>query len=280
MQFKVVNNLVLASILAGGALQAGIIDNIVSSIWKIDETADPAVGVLVAHDVPGVVLEVKGKYKIFDPHTSAFISTRFVGKRKFVQAWSDGIKWGEEFPSVHQIQIVPDDIKTTTLVDGIEYKGVITVYDIGGAISVVNEVPIDDYVKSILNPHYSSTIPKELAAALVILERTNAWDQLQKAPSRYFDIDKENVSYRGYAASVRGEDFSSAIADTRKMILMKDGKPLAFHLFANNLDSNQPNLGRISFDQAKDLAEKGSHAAQILSQAFPGSFIGLMHSIQ
>lgn len=280
MPFKAINHLVLASILAGGSLQGGIVDNLVSTLFKAEEPKDPRIGVLITHDVPGVVLEVKGKYKIFDPHTNAFISTRFIGKRKFVQAIADGIKWGEEFPSLHQIQIVPDDPKTTTLVDGIEYRGVITVYDIGGTISVVNELPIDEYVKSVLNPHYSSSIPKELAAALVILERTYAWDQLQKAPSRYFNIDKEKVNYLGYAASVRGEDFQPAISNTRKMILMKDGAPLAIHLFASKREESKnalPNLGKLSFDQAIELANNGSHAAQILSQAFPGSSIGLIN---
>jgi hypothetical protein len=276
MPLKVINRLIIASILAGGQVQGGIIDQLVS-YWKTEEPKDPTIGVLITHDVPGVVLEVKGKYKIFDPHTNAFISTRFIGKRKFVQALSDGIKWGEEFPSLHQLQIVPDNPKTSTLVDGIEYKGIINVYDIGGTISVVNELPIDEYVKSILNPYYSSSIPKELAAALVILERTYAFDQLQKAPSRYFNIDKENVNYLGYAASIKGEDFSRAVLNTQKMILMKEGIPLAVNLKKGVKE--MPDLGKLSFDQAIELANKGQHAAQILSQAFPGSSIGLINSI-
>lgn len=259
----------IASILTGASLQAGVIDNLIASFWGAEEKPDPTLGVLVVHDVPGAVLEVKGKYKIFDPHTQGFISTRYIGKRKFVQPLSDGIKWGEEFPSVHQIQIVPDDPKTTTLVDGIEYKGTITVYDIGGAISVVNHVPLDEYVKSVLNPS-SSSLPKELAAALVIVERTDVWNQLQRSASRYFDIDKERSNYRGYAASIRGEDFSTAIADTKKMILMKNGEPLSINR------SDNGSLGRLSMEQAMELAQKGDHAAQILNQAFPGSSVGLI----
>lgn len=276
MHVKLMGHLVLASILIGGPLQGGGIENF-STFWKTEEK-DPEIGILIAHDVPGVVLEVKGKYKIYDPYTNAFISTRYIGKRKFVQALSDGIKWGEEFPSVHQIQIVPNDPKTTTLVDGIEYKGVMTVYDIGGSISVVNHLPIDEYVKTILNSHYSTSLPKELAAALAILERTYTWEQLQKSPSRYFNIEKERGDYLGYAASLKNEDFSSAIANTQRMILVKEGKPLAINLFGNKQEKTknfQPPLGEISFTQAIELAKNGKHAAQILSQAFPGSTISL-----
>lgn len=254
-----------------GTIEAGIIDNLISTIWGDSKQKEPDVGILIAHDVPGVVLEVKGKYKIFDPLTNNFISTRFIGKRKFIQAMNDGIKWGEEFPTVHQIQIVPDDAKTTVLVDGIEYKGLITVFDIGGTISVVNDIPLDDYVKAVLNPHYSEGIPRELAAALVIAERTNAYEKLRNPPSRYFTFDKDSISYQGYAPQVRGEGFGQAVDSTRNMILVKDGAPFSIDLFKEGKLA----LGKLTFEQANELAQKGGHAAQILSNAFPGSMVTL-----
>lgn len=276
---KLINGLLLASIFTGGTVQAGFIDNM-KSIFVKSEPQEPIVGVLVAHDVPGVVLEVKGKYKIFDPHTREYISTRFIGKRKFVQAIPDGIKWGEEFPSVHQIQIVPDDAKVTTVVDGIEYSGVVTVYDIGGTISVVNDVPLDDYVLAVLNPYYTSDLPEEMANALVIAERTNALNQLRNAPSRYFTFDRENVNYTGYAGIVKDEGFHKAVSETRNMIMVKNDAPFAIELFSSVKNGQLPNFGRLSYEQALDLAKKGDHAAQILKQAFPNSAITLLNSIK
>ena len=279
LNFKVTGNILLASMLTCGSIQAGFFSNLIGSFTKSSETVDPNVGVLIAHDVPGIVLEVKGKYRIYDPHTQGFISTRFVGKRKFIQAYSDGIKWGEEFPSVHQIQIVPEDSKTSTLVDGIEYSGVITVYDIGGTISVVNDVPSDEYLKSILNPNYFE-MPEELAAAYVIAERTNVLYQLKNAPSRYFTVDKDNVNYRGKAVAIRGEGFSPAIQSTRGMVMTKDRAPFAINLYSNKADpAARPALGNLSFDQALALANQGDHAAQILNKAFPGSAVSLVSSL-
>lgn len=279
LNFKVTGNVLLASILACGSIQAGFFNNMINSFTKSSETVDPNVGILITHDVPGIVLEVKGKYRIYDPLTQNFISTRFVGKRKFIQAYSDGIKWGEEFPSVHQIQIVPEDPKTTTLVDGIEYSGVVTVYDIGGTISIVNEVPSDEYLKAILNPYYFD-MPEELAAAYVIAERTNVMYQLKNAPSRYFTVDKDNVNYRGKAAAIRGDGFSQAILSTRDMVLTKDRAPFAINLYSNKADpAARPKLGSLSFDQALSLANQGDHAAQILNKAFPGSSVSLVSSL-
>lgn len=279
LNFKVTGNILMASMLACGSMQAGIIDALINPFTKSAEPADANVGVLIAHDVPGIVLEVKGKYRIYDPLTQAFISTRFIGKRKFIQAYSDGIKWGEEFPSVHQIQIVPEDPKTSTLVDGIEYSGVITVYDIGGTISVVNDIPSNEYLKAILNPNYFE-MPEELAAAYVIAERTNILYLLKNAPSRYFTVDKDNVNYRGKAAAISGEGFSSTIQATRDMVMTRDRVPFAVNLYSNKADpSARPALGNLSFDQALALANQGNHAAQILSKAFPGSSVSLISSL-
>lgn len=279
INFKVTGNVLLASMLACGSMQAGFFDNLVNTFTRSSAPVDPTVGILIAHDVPGIVLEVKGKYRIYDPLTQAFISTRFVGKRKFIQAYSDGIKWGEEFPSLHQIQIVPEDPKTTTLVDGIEYSGVITVYDIGGTISIVNDIPSNEYLKAVLNPYYSD-MPEELAAAYVIAERTNTLYQLKNPPSRYFTVSIDNVNYNGKAAAIRGEGFTPVILATRDMIITKDNAPFAISLYTNKADSSaKPALGNLSFDQALELANQGQHAAQILNKAFPGSSVNLISAL-
>jgi hypothetical protein len=279
LNFKVTGNVLLASMLACGSMQAGIIDALINPFTKSAEPADANVGILIAHDVPGIVLEVKGKYRIYDPLTQDFISTRFIGKRKFVQAYSDGIKWGEEFPSVHQIQIVPEDPKTSTLVDGIEYSGVVTVYDIGGTISVVNDIPSNEYLKAILNPNYFE-MPEELAAAYVIAERTNTLYQLKNPPSRYFTVDKDNVNYKGKAAAIHGDGFTPAIQATRDMVMTKNRAPFAVNLYTNKADpSARPALGNLSFDQALALANQGNHAAQILNKAFPGSTLSLIGAL-
>lgn len=274
-----IQTLILSSIFAAGSLKAGFVDDIISVFSKTEKEM-PNVNILIAHDVPGVVLEVKGKYKIFDPHTSEFISTRFIGKRKFVQAIPDGIKWGEEFPTVHQIQIVPDDARTTTIVDGVEYRGVITVYDIGGTISVVNQIPLEDYVLSVLNPFYSPDLPEELAAAFAIAERTNALYYLKNSPSRYFTFNKENLNYKGLVRTDK-EAFAPAVKETERMVMVKDHAPFSIYLFGDRRgESAQPTLGKLSLDEAVDLANQGQHAAQILKLAFPGSSVTLIDSVK
>ena len=59
----------------------------------------PSIKVLILHDKESADVEVKGKYKIFDPNTNVqLINMRLVGKNKPVEAMAAGLKWGEDFP--------------------------------------------------------------------------------------------------------------------------------------------------------------------------------------
>src|SRR5262245_44284269 len=89
------------------ALQ-GEIASVLRTGWSKNETPPPpTIRVMVMHDQKGVGLEVRGKYNIVDPHTQEILATRFKGKSQLIQALSSGLKWGEEFPGIHQVEIIP-----------------------------------------------------------------------------------------------------------------------------------------------------------------------------
>lgn len=282
MQCKWLRGLSIAALCLSGTLQAGVIEN-AFGWWKGEKQTPPAINVLIVHDQPGVILEVKGKYKLYDPHTNNFYSTRFIGKRKFVQALPDGLKWGEEFPGVHQIKVVPDDDKTTSVVDGVEYKGNIIVYDIGGSISVVNEVPVDEYLKSILMPQFDTKMPKEAAAAVAIVARTQAWNQATKTDNTYWSVEATRVGYEGTTAKGPDNGLLQAITDTRNMVVTKDGETFAAEWGSSTGGKqigDKPTFSRITLFDAIGMADKGSNAKEILEKAFPGSTITLIENIK
>lgn len=257
---------------AAGSLQAGIVENLIQKYWSQEQRAPETIKILVVHDRPGVVLEVKGKYKLYDPHKEAFIATRFIGKRKFIQAMNDSLRWGEEFPGLHQLKIVPDDASTTTLVDGIEYKGNLYIYDIGGTISVVNELPLDEYLRISLNSTYNTPLPEEAAAAVAIAARGNAWYLASNPKSDFFSIEASKIDYKGYAAGATKHGMDLAIAETKDMILTRDGQS-----FPNQFGkSPSPVSSQLSVEEIAARAQKGEHAAEILNKAFPGSKVSLI----
>src|SRR5262245_40578847 len=126
----------------------------IKSFWS-EPVAFPAIKILILHDQPAANLEVIGKYTLEDPHANKHLSTRHVGKSQMMQAIPAGLKWGEEFPGIHQIQITPTGPDTVILINGIEYKGKMQVYNIGRTISVVNELPVELYLSYLLPKKYS-----------------------------------------------------------------------------------------------------------------------------
>lgn len=264
-------------------VQAGWWDTFTGYFSKTAPTKPPKIRVLVVNDQQGVVIEVKGKYKMYDPHTGDHISTRFVGKRKFMQAVRDGLKWGEEFPGIFQLLIVPDETSTTTIVDGIEYRGPIYVYDVGGTISVVNEVGIEDFLSSTLSHSYRQKMPEEFLAATVIAARTNAYYTAANPKNQYWSVDAHPIKYQGYAVVDSTSDIEKAIKNTRHMVMsftgQSDGKINAFpaEWKTNDDYTRQQNISKITLEEAAEMAKQGAHAAQILTKAFPGVKIEMVH---
>ncbi|WP_249274199.1 SpoIID/LytB domain-containing protein [Parachlamydia sp. AcF125] len=279
--------LLLASLSFSISAQAGIWEAVTGLLWKQSSSAQPLVNVLIVHDQPSIILEVKGKYQLYDPHENSHISTRFLGKRKAVEAVSGGLKWGEEFPGIHQLKVIPDEPTTVLSVDGVEYPGSLLVYDIGGTISIVNQVPLEKYLEVILAPQFVDPLSEEALAAVAIIARTYAYYQLENPKNPYWTVEGSRVGYQGNGATRSRSLMAKAIKATRGMVLSrakgKSEKVLA--PFAAQWGSGSGGkatgqqhsiFSRITLFEAEEMARKGENAAQILAKAFPNATIELI----
>lgn len=260
-------------------MQAGVWDSLSQFFTKSSIESKDSLRILITHDTPGVILEVKGKYKIYDPNTQRHMGKGYSGKRKFIQPLSDGIKWGEEFPGVYQILVMPDDKSTTMIVDGIEYKGSIYVYDIGGSISVVNEIPFDEYVKMVLSSKLQQPLPQEALAALAIAIRTNAYYLQQNSQNNFWDVEARQIGYQGSALYNPSSLMEQAVKATHNMVMNESSLPMLIQWdIVDSADVPKKTVldAKISLDQAAMLAHQGDHAAQILKKAFPSAQIELV----
>lgn len=243
-------------------LQGGIIEDMLFA--KPKRPVSTKIKVLIANEKPGVVFEVKGKYKIYDPNNGSHISTRFIGKRKYMQALNDGLEWGEQFPGVYQLLFVADSQTTTMIIDGIEYKGSVYIYDVGGTVSVVNEIDIEDYISSVLTTQVHDSLSAEAMAAVVIAARTKALYEVKNPASPFFSIDGSKIGYQGFALANPHSPLEQAIAATRYMVMSKEkGATIPF-------PASWGASAAISLNDAEQMASRGEHAAQILGKAFPG----------
>jgi len=264
-------------------IEAGIWNRITDTFQGTQKPLPPSIRVLLIHDAKGVDLEVKGKYSLYDPYTGDYLSSRFIGKNRHIQGLSDGLKWGEAFPGLYQIKIKPDSSDTVTVIDGKNYEGETYVYDIGGTISVVNDVPIEHYVKAILAQYQEMNLDPEMLSALAIVIRTNGYYQAVNPKNTFWAVNAQKIGYNGdHPVSPSIEE---ALKVTRYMIMSQTGVYEGMATpFAAQFDARTPGgdsardarIAKLSLEQANELAQKGEHAAQILGKAFPGTTIMLI----
>lgn len=250
--------------------------------------AEPTLKVLVMHDQKGALLEVQGKYKIFDPNTRQTIApnTRYVGKVKYIQPLVNGLKWGEEFPGIHQIEIVAASNDTRIYVNGNEYPGVVRIYDIGGSISIVNEIDLENYLSYLLVNRYPEDLSPEVLAAVAIAERTNAYYFSEKPRTNFWSVDASQVGYRGFTNPNPNSAIEKALRSTKGMVLSRTGTyegivtpfPILWDPASSTATPTVPKpvASQIPMKQAKKIAEDGGHAANILDKAFPQTSIQII----
>lgn len=186
--------------------------------------------ILLEKEVTEALLEVKGSYNIFDPRDGTKIGSGLLGKRFLVHSTHNGLRWGEAFPGIHQIYVSPRSENTSILVNGIEYNGTIGVYKVGRKLYVVNDVAIEDYIKSVLTPQFPYPLDSEVMASVAILARTDAYFLATKHHDSMWQIDAREVNYQGSALQVPESAVDRAVDLTKHLVLSypKEGKNLPF----------------------------------------------------
>lgn len=239
---------------------------LLGAVGALEKPVSPSIKVLIANSKPGLLLEVRGKYKIYDPHTMEHLSTRFVGKRKYLQALSNGIKWGEEFPGIYQLLIVPDDPRTITLIEGVPYEGSLYIYDVAGQISVVNDVDIEKYVDSILTAQNQEVVSPESLGALAIANRTQAYYYANHPKTQFWAVEAGKAGYQGYMG--RNSSVEKALQTTKYLVLTEGDQPF----------NARWEEAKIAAGDTSKLASQGENAVEILKKAFPRASLKLMQS--
>lgn len=225
----------------------------------------PRIRILLEKDVTSAFLEAKGSYSVLRRDSGSCLSSGSLGKRFVVHALQDGLRWGEEYPDVYQICLVPMTKESSFLVNGIQYKGAISIYHVrDNRITIVNEVAIEDYVKSSLTVRYEEPLSKEAMAAMAIATRTEAYSKViqNTRSAKPWDIAAHEVCYYGFGVTQRNNGVEEAVDWTRYMVL----ESVKQKGLAQNL--------RLAPDRVEELAKQGFDARKILTTLCPQTKIG------
>jgi stage II sporulation protein D len=222
----------------------------------------PKVRVLLAENVISALVESKGAYRVVNRADGSILSSGSIGKRYGLHALQKGLRWGEEYPDVYEITIKPVDEESSLFVDGIQYKGAISVYHAPNhRITIVNEIPIENFLLSVLSVKYDFPVAKEALAALTILERGDVYSRVERNShgQSWYDYTVEEIGYKGHGVIKRSLGIDTAVQATRFMVM--EG-----HTEGRSL----PNVS-----QLEELAHMGLDAKQILRSCYPTATIGL-----
>lgn len=198
-----------------------------------NEHGKPAtIKALIVKNSEGLLIEVKGSYRVTNPQNGRSLSS---GKNKRYYAFTkgDGLKWGETYPGVFQIRIMPTSASTTVLVNGVQYRGAVEVYNIENRLSVINEVDVESYLKSTLMRNVPQDLPISVADSIAIVERTNAYYSALINHDAYWHVVASDVGYEGYATTLMNPVMDRAIDNTRHLVMTYDAQPFASTWNAN-----------------------------------------------
>ena len=186
-------------------LKAVILSFLVCSVFSLfaeelaermhEPTHPQNIRVLLKKDASEGLLEVRGGYYIHNPYDGSRISSGMFGKRFLVRCTKDGLKWGETFPGIHQIAIIPKSKDTSILLDGIQYEGIIAIYKVGNKIHIVNELPIESFLKTTLSSQFTYPHEEEVMSAIAIAARTTAYFHVSKNPDTFWHVGKNEAHY-------------------------------------------------------------------------------------
>ncbi len=186
--------------------------------------------VLLEKEATEALLEVRGPHYIFNPKDGSKIASGILGKRFVVRAVAAGLKWGQEFPGIHQMVIIPRSNETAILLNGIQYDGAIAVYQIEDKINLVNEIDVESYLKATLTNQFNYPLENEAMAAIAIAARTSAYFQIIIGKNAFWHVDGKAIDYQGSALVISDSVVSKAVDATKNLILLnqKDSENVPF----------------------------------------------------
>ncbi len=113
------------------------------------------------------------------------------------------------------------------------YRGVIELAVRAEGLTVVNELPVEEYLYSVLPSEMPSSWPAAALRAQAVAARSYTMANLGRFASRGFDLlgNVFSAAYRGMLAETPA--VRAAVDDTRGLVLMDGEKPLAAYYSAN-----------------------------------------------
>lgn len=266
-------SILLAAIISLSPYTASLVAKAVEMPMDESQKNKPVtIKVLLQERKSSILLEVKGSYKVFCPHTNVLLTSGFSAKRAPVTPGENGIYWGETLPGTYSVRVVPS-AQSSIFVNGIQYNGCVEIYDLGGSLRAINEVDTESYLRSCLATKCFDITDPEVLNALSIVARTQSYYLVQSKSNAPWHTTAEESGYRGHAVSMQNPLLERAITETHHAILTYQGKPFATGLtedsagktasFSSVFRKNTPSPKGVTIDGMESERLKSAWSFQI-----------------
>lgn len=232
---------------------------------------EPSCKVLLAKDQKSIQVEVKGSHNIYDPYTGKKLDAAFASSSYPMTPTTDGIRWGQEFPGVYQIVVIPDEEATGITVNGVTYAGVVAFYQVDDRLAAVNWVSLDDFTSSLMGSNFlpRDAYQKETIAAYAIALRTLAFQNMMTSESPFFDIKADECGYQGKSVIRVDYPFVEAMKATKRIIMNGNAQAVVSRKSIEELRQKMPS------NDVEALAKDGKDARLILHKYFPEAILNI-----
>lgn len=201
----------------------GLFEKDEKDISQIDKPA--TVRVLLGKALPGALIETKGSYNIYNPNTAKLVQANASDKRFFLYPSTKGISWGTTFNSLQAVRFVPLEPSASILVNGIQYKGCVEAHDVDGKINLINELDVENYLRSVLSTSFLDETNHEVLDAITIVARTHAYHAIDRNSNLFWDVDAKDVSYLGHGLILQNPSVDESVESTRFVVMTYKQNP-------------------------------------------------------
>lgn len=195
------------------------------AVTSSEDQKPATIKVLLTKDSKGVLLEARGSFQIINPENGKKIGGGRRGKRFYLHPHKEGIKWGEDFLGIFQIQLIPTNPRTTFLVNGIQYRGAIAIYHVEDKMSIINEVDVETFLKSTLSQKFQNIYSESVMDAIAIIARTDTYYNALFNNDAFWHIEAEDICYQGIALTSQNLSVEKAIDNTRHLVMTFEDQP-------------------------------------------------------
>lgn len=147
--------------------------------------------------------------------------------------------------------------------NGANYRGDFSLIIDDGAITVINNVKLDDYVAGVLGAEMGSEWPPQALRAQAVAARTFALYSLGRHEKDGFNVCNDTHCQVYGGISTESKAALTAVSATRGEVMMYDGKPIyaAFHASAGGWTAGNEEVGGDPVPYLKPVQDKATYAA-------------------